>query len=174
MVRFRKAAIAAAALFFCAASVALAGPQNESKGSENDIAAIKQVFANFYGAFSRQDARATAMTFADDGDFTNMFGFHVHGREAIELRFAALFKGNLRGSNRTDTVRTIRLYAPNVAFVDADTVISGTKQADGSLGPVRKGLMIAVMAKENGQWYISNFHEAEYPTRAAAAAPVAN
>jgi uncharacterized protein (TIGR02246 family) len=71
-----------------------------------------------------------------------MFGIHVHGREAIEQRFVALFKGNLRGANRTDTVRNIRFYAPGMAFVDADTVITGTKTADGSVGPVRKGLMI--------------------------------
>ncbi len=140
--------------------------QDESKPSDADAAAIKQVFANFYEAFSRQDAHATAMTFAAEGDFTNMFGIHVHGREAIEKRFAALFAGNLKGTNRTDTVRNIHFYGPNVAFVDADTVISGTKEADGSAGPVRRGLMIVVMTKENGTWYISNFHEAEYPNRA--------
>lgn len=163
MASIRKAAIIAAAVLFCAAVPTFAHPQDESKGSETDIAAIKQVFADFYGAFSRQDAHATAMTFADDGDFTNMSGIHVHGREAIEQRFATLFKGNLKGANRTDTVRNIRFYAPNVAFVDADTVITGTRQPDGSIGPVRKGLMIAVMAKQNGKWSISNFHEAEYP-----------
>jgi uncharacterized protein (TIGR02246 family) len=134
-----------------------------------DTAAIKQVFRDFYESFSRQDAHGTAMTFAEDGDFTNMFGIHVQGREAIEQRFAALFKGNLRGANRTDTVRSIRFYAPDVAFVDAETVITGTKTADGSVGPVRKGLMIAVMSKQNERWYISNFHEAEYPNRAVPA-----
>ena len=60
---------------------------------------------------------------------------------------------------------------PNVAFVDADTVITGTKQADGSVGPVRKGLMIVVMTKQDGKWYISNFHEAEYPARAVPVIP---
>jgi uncharacterized protein (TIGR02246 family) len=164
--------IAAALLCFSLTSLALA--QDAAKGSDADIAAIKQVFADFYGAFSRQDAPATAMTFAEDGDFTNMLGIHVHGRDAIEQRFAALFKGNLRGTNRTDIVRNVHFYAPDVAFVDADTVITGTKQADGSAGPVRKGLMIAVMTKQNGKWYISNFHEAEYPNRAVPASPPAH
>jgi uncharacterized protein (TIGR02246 family) len=139
--------------------------QDSAKGSDVDTAAIRQTFADFYQSFSRQDAHATAMTFAEDGDFTNMFGIHIHGREAIEQRFVALFKGNLRGTNRTDTVRNIRFYSPGVAFVDADTVITGTKRADGSVGPVRKGLMIVVMTKQNGLWRISNFHEAEYPDR---------
>ena len=134
-----------------------------------DTAAIKQVFSDFYESFSRQDAHGTAMTFVEDGDFTNMFGIRVHGREAIEQRFMALFKGNLRSANRTDTVRNIHFYAPDVAFVDADTVITGTKTADGSVGPVRKGLMIVVMTKQNERWYIGNFHEAEYPNRAVPA-----
>ena len=140
--------------------------QDAVKGSDADIAAIKQTFADFYQSFSKQDAHATAATFTDDGDFTNMTGIHVHGREAIEKRFAALFQGNLRGTTRTDTVRSIEFYAPGVAFVDADTVIIGTKRADGSIGPERNGLMITVMTKQpDGHWLISNFHEAEYPDR---------
>ena len=111
--------------------------QDAAGGSKSDSDAIKKVFADFYGNFSKQDAHGTAMTFAEDGDFTNMFGIHIHGRPDIEKRFTALFKGNLRGTTRTDTVRNIRFYAPNVAFVDADTVITGTKRDDGSVGPVR-------------------------------------
>jgi uncharacterized protein (TIGR02246 family) len=167
----RARMFAAALLFFMAFPMARA--QEGDKGSEADVAAIKQVFADFYGAFSQQDAHATAMTFAEDGDFTNMFGIHVHGREAIEKRFETLFRGTLRGTNRTDTVRNIHFYAPNVAFVDADTVITGTKEPDGSAGSVRKGLMIAVMTKQDGRWYIGNFHEAEYPQRAAPLPPPA-
>ncbi len=58
----------------------------------------------------------------------------------------------------------MRFYTPDLAFVDAETVIIGTKTADGSVGPVRKGLMIVAMTKQNGRWLISSFHEAEYPT----------
>ena len=122
-----KFGMIAAALCFSMTALA----QERSKGADEDVAAIKQVFAEFSGAFSHQDAHATAMTFAEDGDFTNMSGIYVHGRDAIEQRFAALFKGNLRGTNRTDAVRNVRFYAPSVALVDADTVITGTKQEIG-------------------------------------------
>jgi len=162
--------IVAAFLLFAHGGSALA--QEKFAGPPADVAAIKQVFADFYTAFSKQDAQAITNTFAPDGDFTNMFGIHVHGRrEAIQQRFTALFKGNLRGTDRTDTVRDIHFYAPGVAFVDADTVIVGTKQSDGSIGPVRKGLMIVLMTKQDGKWYISNFHEAEYPARAIPVIP---
>ena len=152
-------AVALALVSLCPASWA----QDSSKTTDADSAAIKQVITDFYQSFSRHDAHATAMTFAEDGDLTTMFGAHSHGRKAIEERFASLFATLLRTANRTDTVRSIRFYSPQVALVDADTVITGTKAADGSDIPTRKGLMIVVMTKQDGLWRISNFHEAEYP-----------
>ena len=137
--------------------------QDSSKASEADSAAIRQTFADFYESFSHHNAHATAMTFAEDADFTNMRGIHRHGRTEIEEWFANLFKGNLRSSNRTDIVRSIRFFTPQTATVDADTTITGTKSADGSEGPPRKGLMIATLVKQNGRWLISVFHEAEFP-----------
>src|SRR5581483_12526734 len=104
-------------LLFLVAFGGFASAQDKMDGSPADIAAIKQIFADFYTAFSRQDAEAITKTFAPDGDFTNMFGIHVHGREAIQQRFTALFGGNLKSSNRTDTVRNIQFYTPDVAFV---------------------------------------------------------
>jgi len=144
--------------------------QDSSKATNADSAAIKQTFTDFYESFSRHDAHATAMTFAEDADFTNMRGIHRHGRAEIEEWFANLFKGNLKSSNRTDIVRSIRFFTPQTATVDADTVITGTKTADGSEVPPRKGLMIATLTKQNGRWLISVFHEAEFPAPAAGVA----
>jgi uncharacterized protein (TIGR02246 family) len=110
------------------------------------------------------------MTFAEDADFTNMGGRHSHGREDIEKWFASLFRGNLKDSARTDTVKSIRFFTPELAAVDADTIITGTKAADGSEVPPRKGLMIVMMTKQNGQWFIETFHEAEYPAPRGATA----
>jgi uncharacterized protein (TIGR02246 family) len=163
------------ALVFLAIAMILLAPlpaswaQDSSKTNDADSAAIKQTFADFYESFSHHDAHATAMTFAEDADFTNMRGVHRHGRTDIEEWFASLFKGNLKASNRTDTVRSIRFFTPQMATVDADTVITGTKAADGSDVPPRKGLMIVTMTKQNGHWLISVFHEAEFPAPPPAA-----
>jgi uncharacterized protein (TIGR02246 family) len=145
--------------------------QGSPKGSDADMAAIRKTFADFYQSFSRHDAHAAVMAFTEDVDFTNMFGDHFHGRKALEQKFVELFAGTLKDVNRTDTVRNIRFYAPGIALADADTVMTGTRSADGSLRPARKGLMIVVITKQNGLWRISNFHEAEFPPRAAPATP---
>jgi len=143
--------------------------QDSSNATDLDSVAIKQAFTDFYESFSHHDAHATAMTFAEDADFTNMRGIHRHGRKEIEDWFASLFKGNLKASNRTDIVRSIRFFTPQTAAVDADTVIKGTNAGDGSDVAPRKGLMIATMTKQNGRWLISVFHEAEFPAPPPAA-----
>jgi uncharacterized protein (TIGR02246 family) len=145
--------------------------QNQAGASEADSAAIKQVCADFSGNFSRHDAHGVAMTFAEDADFTNMGGRHTYGRKEIENWFVSLFRGNsLKDSQRTDTVRSIRFFTPELAAVDLDTVITGTKAPDGSEIPPRKGLMIVLVTKQNGRWFISTFHESEYPAPRGAAA----
>jgi uncharacterized protein (TIGR02246 family) len=156
---FRISAFVAALL-----ALSLGAPaQNQPADVQADSAAIKKVCGDFSESFSRHDAHAVAMTFAEEADFTNMTGRHSHGRADIETWFAGLFRGNLKSSQRTDTVRSIRFFTPELAEVDADTVITGTFAQDGSEIPPRKGLMIVLMTKENGRWYIGTFHEAEYP-----------
>ena len=137
--------------------------QNQPNAAEADSAAIKQVCADFSENFSRHDAHGVATTFAEDADFTNMRGSHSHGRADIEKWFASLFRGNLKDALRTDTVRSIRFFSPELAAVDADTVITGTNSADGAEIPPRKGLMVVLMTKQNGRWFIGTFHESEYP-----------
>lgn len=149
-------ATACLVMFTCA----LQAPPNSA---DTDSAAIKQKCAEFSESFTRHDAHVVAMTFAEDADFSNMRGAHSHGRKDIENWFAGLFRGNLKDSVRTDTVRSMRFYSPDIAEVEAETVITGTKAPDGSEIPARKGLMIAIMTKRDGRWWISSFHEAEYP-----------
>ncbi len=136
--------------------------------AEADTAAIKRVFADFSESFSRHDANATAMTFAEDADFTNMRGVSRHGRKEIQDWFVSLYAGSQKAARRTDTVKSVRFFTPQVASVDADSVIIGSQATDGSEIPPRKGLMIALMTKENGRWLISVFHEAEFLTAPAA------
>jgi uncharacterized protein (TIGR02246 family) len=156
--------VAAPIILFALLALPLASAGPSQPGStEADSTAIKQVCGEFSENFSRHDAHGVAMTFAEDADFTNMRGSHSHGRKDIESWFASLFRGNLKDSLRMDTVTNIRFFSPELAAVDAETVITGTKAADGSEIPARKGLMIVLVTKQNGRWFISTFHEAEYP-----------
>jgi uncharacterized protein (TIGR02246 family) len=157
----RRIAILGTVVFLFVAP--LTGAPAQSKADDAESAAIKQVVTYFNESFNRHDAHATAMIFAEDADFTNMFGAQRHGRNEIEQRFTALFVGNLKSAQRTDAVRNIRFLTPVVVSVDADSVISGSTAPDGSTLPPRKGLLILVMTKQSARWLISVFHEAEFP-----------
>jgi hypothetical protein len=60
-------------------------------------------------------------------------------------------------------VKSIRFLTPELASVDADTEITGTKTADGSEMRPRQGLMTTTMTKQSGRWCIAVFHEIEFP-----------
>ena len=152
-----------AAGLWLTATLALPAVAQEGPGTEADAAAIRETFEAFYESFTRHDPHAVAMTFTENADFTNMRGVHNKGRAEIERKFVALFEGNLRASTRTDIVKNIHFYTPELATAEADTTILNTLMPDGSVVPPRKGLMICTLVKQNGGWLIDEFHEAEFP-----------
>lgn len=136
----------------------------QSNSSDADSAAIRQVIASFLDGFNHHDAQAWAAPFLEDGDFTNVSGLTRHGRKEVEERFKMLFAGVLKDAHRTVTVRHIRFIKPDVAAVDAEWALTGSKAADGSENPVRKGIFTWVMVKQDGQWMFADFHESEFVT----------
>jgi uncharacterized protein (TIGR02246 family) len=130
---------------------------------EEDTSSVKQVVAAYDAAFNQHDAHAVGALFAEDGDFTNMRGSSKHGRSDIEQNYGNLFNGGLKSSHRTDVVKSVRFLNPSTAQVDATWEMTGTKAADGSDNPTRKGLLNWLVEKVNGEWRIVIFHESEFP-----------
>ena len=155
-----KAALAI--IFLASFSLGIIPARAQSKSTDADSAAIRQVVADFVDAFNHHDARAWSSFLAEDGDFTNVTGLYLHGRKDVEARFTELFSTRLKAAHRTATVRHIRLIAPDIAFVDADWELVGSKAADGSENPVRKGLFNFVMTRQNGHWVFAVFEESEF------------
>jgi uncharacterized protein (TIGR02246 family) len=138
----------------------------QSTLSDDDSTEIRQVVAQFVDAFNRHDARGWAAPFTGDGDFTNVTGLTRHGRKQVEERFTTLFAGPLKDAHRTATIRHIRLIKPDVAAVDAEWELTGSRASDGSQNPVRKGMFTWVMVKEESNWKFADFHESEFaPSR---------
>jgi len=134
----------------------------QSKSTDADSAAIRQVVADFVDAFNHHDAHAWSSFLAEDGDFTNVTGLSLHGRKDVEARFTELFSTRLKAAHRTATVRHIRFITPDIAFVDAEWELVGSKAADGSENPVRKGLFNFVMTRRNSHWIFAVFEESEF------------
>ena len=133
----------------------------QANASDADSAAIRQLVENYSDGFNRHDAHAVAALFAEDGDFTNMRGSSRHGRKEIEANYAALFAGVLKDAHRVDTVKSVRTLSADIGAVDGFWEMTGTRAADGTENPLRKGLFDFVLTRQNGRWLIAIFHEAD-------------
>jgi uncharacterized protein (TIGR02246 family) len=163
--QMRATAITAFLLFLF--STATCSTQAQMKPSEADAAAIKHAIAAYTDAFNHHDGHAQAMTYTEDADLTNTRGMSYHGRKEIEGRFTFNFGGRYKDAHRTDTISKIWLLTPELALVQARFEMTGAKADDGSVIPVRKGLIDPLMRKQpDGHWLIAVFHEAEFQTPA--------
>lgn len=148
-------------LFGFSFSLFSAGARAQSSDSDS---AIRQVVDDFVGAFNNHDAHAWAAFFGEDGDFTNVSGLTLHGQKPVEERFKKLFEGALKDAHRTASVRHVRFVKPDVVAADAEWALTGSRAADGSENPVRKGIFTWVMVKRDGRWTFADFHESEFVT----------
>jgi uncharacterized protein (TIGR02246 family) len=154
----------AVAIVAAIASLAFVAPSLRAQhGSAADAAAIKQTVAMYTEDFNAHDPHAIAPLFAEDADFTNLRGATRKGRADIQALFEMLFNGALKTATRTDSVRNVRFFTPNLAQVDTDATIAGSRAPNGAENPLRKGLMSLIMTKQGGQWKILVFHELDYP-----------
>ncbi|HTC65185.1 MAG TPA: SgcJ/EcaC family oxidoreductase [Candidatus Saccharimonadales bacterium] len=131
--------------------------------NEAGTEAVRSVVSAYDDGFNNHDAHAIGALFAEEGDFTNMRGSSKHGRKDIEQNYGNLLNGALKTAHRTDTIKNVKFITPDVAEIDADWEMTGTKAADGSDNPPRKGGLDWVVQKLNGKWMIVVFHESEYP-----------
>jgi uncharacterized protein (TIGR02246 family) len=124
-----------------------------------DTAAIKQFVANFADTWNSHDAHGVAMHYVEDGDFSSIKAEPSHGRKELEDHYNTIFTTFLKNAHTTDTVRSIRFLAPDLASVDIDWLVTEPSAPGGVL---RKGLLTWILSKRNGQWMIVIYHEQSF------------
>jgi uncharacterized protein (TIGR02246 family) len=121
-----------------------------------DTAAIKQFVAGFADTWNGHDAKGVAMHYVEDGDFSSVKGEPSHGRKELEDHYTTIFSTFLKNAHTTDTVRSMRFLAPDLASVDIDWLVTDSAAPGGVL---RKGLLTWILAKRGGEWKIVVYHE---------------
>jgi uncharacterized protein (TIGR02246 family) len=101
--------------------------------------------------------------FANDADFTNVFGVPVHGRDAIEQFHAPMFSSIFKSSILTIVETKIRFIKPDVATVDAHWKMNGATDPTGNPWPDRNGLMNLIMTPDHRSWVIIVMHNMDIP-----------
>lgn len=138
--------------------------QKDASLPETDSAAIKQVIAGFTDGYNRHNSQDVARWFTADGDFTTVQGATISGRPQIEQHFVPLFAGRLKDVHREVTVRSLKLLTPDVVSAYITCEITGSRGADGSALPARRGLYDWILTKQGGRWLINVFHESDLPS----------
>jgi uncharacterized protein (TIGR02246 family) len=130
---------------------------------KNAEQAIKGLAHALEAAWNRHDACALAEPFAEDADFTNVFGMVATGRAAIEALHAPLFKTMFTDSHLTVTETSIRMIRPDVAAVDVKWTMTGARDPHGNPWPERTGLLNWIVTRHRDGWLIDVSHNMDLP-----------
>jgi len=121
-----------------------------------DEAALRAILAAQQDAWNRGDGRAFAAAFAEDGDFTNIRGESMHGREAYAVRHEQIFRGVFRDSTLAMQVAGIRFLGADVAVVQLDVQVASPNGLPPGVRVAGDGRLhtrlMDVFAKADGTW----------------------
>ncbi len=126
--------------------------------------AIEDLVRTLEAAWNRHDAHAFAQTFAEDADFTNVFGMVLKGRAGIEAGHAPIFKTMFKDSQLTVTETRVRLIRSDVAAVDVKWTMTGARDPHGNPWPERAGLLNWIVTRHGERWLIDVSHNMDLPS----------
>jgi uncharacterized protein (TIGR02246 family) len=121
-------------------------------------------------AWNAHDARAFARCFAEDANFTNVFGMHAKGRAAIETFHAPIFATMFKDSRLAATQTRSRALRADIVAFDVRWEMTGARGPDGASWPLRRGLMNMVAVREGSAWSIAVMHNMDLPSEEMAEA----
>ena len=131
----------------------LAAPAQSGQCKNSDELAVRNVLAEFDGAWSARSAKRYAAVFDEEADWENAFGGRVKGRKAIE-EFISNLVTQFSSAEETVTETRIWCMSSNMALVDVYQSISGQKLPSGNIVPTRRIRMTQLYEKAGGKWWI--------------------
>jgi uncharacterized protein (TIGR02246 family) len=143
-------------------------------GSESAAArAIDGIVAKIVDAWNRHDPSAFAAAFADDAEFTNVFGMVQKGRAEIEAAHAPIFKTMFKDSHLAVVETRVRPIRPDVASADVRWIMKGARDPHGKPWPEREGLLSWIVTRHGDRWLVDVSHNMDLPAPGLAKAQAA-
>ena len=141
---------------------------------ENNAAtAIGSMVGRLAVAWNTHDPRAFAAVFAEDAEFTNVFGMVQRGRAGIEAAHAPIFKTMFKDSELAVVDTRIRMIRPDVAAVDVRWRMTGARDPMGNPWPEREGILNWIVTRHGDDWLIDVSHNMDLPSPELAKAQAA-
>ena len=125
--------------------------------------AIDKIVSNMTAAWNRRDVAAFGAAFAEDAEFTNVFGMRQSGRAEIEASHAPLFETIFKDTELTATETRVRLIRPDIAAVDVRWNMSGARDPMGNPWPEREGILNWIVTLHGDRWLIEVSHNMDLP-----------
>ena len=116
---------------------------------------VSQIVGELEKSWNTADGAGFARPFAEDADFVNIRGEHVHGREAIAQGHQNIFNTIYKGSVVRLLVTGVRAIAPGVSLAHVKSTL---KAPTGPLAGEHNSLFTMVLVQDSGAWRITAFH----------------
>jgi ketosteroid isomerase-like protein len=137
------------------------------KEPTNDEEAARKVVNEIAATWNRHDMNAYGALFTPDADFVNVAGRHWKGRESIQLNTAFLH-GAIPADSAGVTVpksacgvfktSSWTLKQVDVRFLRNDVAaahLQSELQGDARTKDTRRNLLVMILTKENGRWFVA-------------------
>jgi uncharacterized protein (TIGR02246 family) len=134
----------------------LPGPAQDRQGSPESSTAISKNAEAFIEAFHKSDAKALAAFWTPEGEYTDLTGKVLRGREAIEKAFQGLFAENKDLKLRIDS-DSLHFVTPDVAIEKGTTSVF----APGGAPPSRVHFT-TVHVRKDGQWNLDSVRDTPF------------
>lgn len=152
-------AIALIALLPPASARAQADPPAAAKGGAaaddrtEDRAAVRAAMAAFVKAFESRDAKAMAAIWTAGGEFTNVDGVTVRGRETLEKAFEKVLAGSPEIRAQVE-LHSLKFLAKDAAIEEGKVVVQRGQAARSS-----RAHYSALWIREAGRWLLAELAE---------------
>jgi uncharacterized protein (TIGR02246 family) len=117
-----------------------------------DDQAIKDRLDQFQAAWNKDDSKAMAAIWAEDGSLINPFGVTANGRAEVEKIFVDEHTHGFKGTTYTTSDVKVQWVTPDVAVADITATITGVHGPDGAAAPDYAHHVVWVLVKKDGQW----------------------
>lgn len=118
-----------------------------------DLAAIRDESEAFVAAFNKQDAKAVAALWTEDGEYIDETGHRLAGRDEIEKAYTEFFAANPKAVIHI-AIDSLRLVSPSVAIEDGRAVLEPPPAGD-----VGVSSYTAVHVNVENKWLMASVHD---------------
>ena len=132
------------------------GQAQQPKAETGEEAAIQKNAEAFVEAFHKGDAKALAALWAPDGEYTDVTGSQLKGRQAIEKAFQAFFSEHKDLKVRIEGL-SLRFVTPDVAIEEGTSEVFAP---DG--GAPSRARYTNIHVKKDGQWLLSSVRDSPF------------